>query len=415
MTDLRMVAGTMASFAMVAAQVAPVPAALVPIGAAAAQAQQQTRIVSCYSRGNTQNSCRLPANTVSVSFVGPDRTGRCLEGRTYAQRGNSLWVTGGCGGNFEVVTNAGGGWGGGGGWTPPPGGGGGGNWGDQSFAGEITCRSQNNREQTCRANTQGRVQLLQQYSNARCIEGQTWRADQNSISVRNGCQARFGYGFAGNDGGNWGGGGGWGGNQQGFAGQIECRSQNNRYVRCPANTNNRVELLRQFSSTSCVRGSTWGYDRNSVWVNRGCQARFGYGYGNVTGDASGGGSGGGSNAGGIIAGGLLAAGLIAALAAAGKGDKSGQSSRGPATVEADLTKFPSAARDEGQACMNEAARQIGATGGTRVRLVNVDTAQQSGQGWMILADVSGTWDDHIQAMKMDCRATGSKVTAFDVK
>lgn len=414
MADMRGFSGTLGSLALVLAQVAPVPAALAPIGAVAAQAQQQTRTISCASRGNGSNTCRLPANTVSVSFIGPDRTGRCIQGRTYAQRGNGLWVSGGCSGNFEVVYNVGGGnsggnWGGSGGTSGGNwGGNSGGNWGNQGFAGEITCRSQNNRPQTCRADTQGRAQLLQQYSSSPCIQGQSWRADRNGITVRNGCQGRFGYGLAGNDG--WGGSGG----NRGFAGQIECRSENNRYVQCPVNTANRVELVRQFSNTACVPGSTWGFTRNNIWVNRGCQGRFGYGFGNVTGDSSGSGSSGGSNTGGIIAGGLLAAGLIAALAAANKGDKSGQSTRGPASVDADWARFPSAARSDAQACLNESARQIGATGGTRVQLKDVTTAQQSGNGWMLVADVTGTWDDYVKTMKMDCRAAGGKVTAFDM-
>ena len=404
--------------AVVAAQLVPLPLpALAPVGLALGMAPalaQNTRTtsVNCYANGNGSRTCTLPPNTQSVSYLGPDRSGRCREGDTWRRRGNDLWVTGGCGGVFEAVSYVGGS---GGGW-----GGGSGNSNGSGFAGEISCRSRDGRQQECFANTNNRVQMLQQYSSSPCIEGSTWRYSRNSIIVRNGCQARFGYGY-GNNGGDWGNGGGnWGGNNQGFAGQTECRSNDNRYQRCSVNTNNRVEMLRQFSSSSCTRGRSWGYDRNSIWVDNGCQARFGYGYGNVSGDTSGGGSsGGGSDTGAVIGGVALAAGLIALLAAAGKSGNNSRSSSaasgGVATVSADPGKFPSDARASGDACMKEAARQVGSTGGKTVRLDSVDRAERSGQGWMIVGRITGTWPDHSQSMTMDCRATGSNVTAFDVR
>ena len=60
------------------------------------------------------------------------------------------------------------------------------------------------------------------------------------------------------------------------------------------------------------------------------------------------------------------------------------------------------------------ARAAG-TGGTAVRLDSVERAERSGQGWLILARLTGTWPDQSQSMTMDCRATGSSVTAFDVR
>lgn len=411
-----------ASLALVVAQVAPLPLPmLAPVGIAigmapaAAQYGAQPFRVNCQSSGNQTRTCDLPRNTQSVTFVGPDRTGRCREGDTWRRVGNQLRVSGGCGGTFEAMVSQGGGSGGsGGGWGGSGGGwGGGGNQG--GFAGEVTCRSRDNREERCYANTDGRVQLLQQYSSSSCVQGSTWRYDRNTIIVRNGCQARFGYGRGNWDGGNSGNpGGGWGGNQ-GFAGQTECRSDDNRHRRCSVNTNNRVEMLRQLSSSSCTRGRSWGYDRSSIWVDNGCQARFGYGYGNVAGDTSGGSSGG-SNTGAVIGGVALAAGLVALLAAAGRSNsQSSTNSANVAQLDADLSKFPSEARTPGEACLKEAARQIGATGGTRVRLDAIDGASRSGDGWMVLARLTATYPEQSRQISMDCRATGSKVTAFDVR
>ncbi len=397
------------AMAVVAAQMAPLPLpVLAPLGAALgvapllAQSDSRTTRINCYANGNGSRTCDLPPNTQSVTYLGPDRSGRCREGDTWRRRGNDLWVTGGCGGVFEVVSYSGGsdsGWESGNG---------------DGFAGEITCRSRDGRQQECFANTNNRVQMLQQYSSSPCIEGSTWRYTRNSIIVRNGCQARFGYGYGNNGGGS----DGWGSNQ-GFAGQTECRSNDNRYRRCTVNTENRVEMLHQLSSSSCTRGRSWGYDRNSIWVDNGCQARFGYGYGNVSGD-SGTDSGGGSDTGAVIGGVALAAGLIALLAAAGKSGSKNRSSTtpdatAPATVTADLNKFPADARTSADACMKEAGRQIGSTGGKTVRLDSVDRAERSGQGWIILARITGGWSDNSQSMTMDCRATGSNVTAFDVR
>ncbi len=62
-----------------------------------------------------------------------------------------------------------------------------------------------------------------------------------------------------------------------------------------------------------------------------------------------------------------------------------------------------------------AARQVGATGGAVVKLDRVDGGTRSGDGLMILARLTASYPDHSRAMAMDCRATGEKVTAFDIR
>jgi hypothetical protein len=39
-----------------------------------------------------------------------------------------------------------------------------------------------------------------------------------------------------------------------------------------------VALARQISNSMCIRGDTWGYDSNGIWVTRGCRAEFVLGY-----------------------------------------------------------------------------------------------------------------------------------------
>ena len=55
---------------------------------------------------------------------------------------------------------------------------------------------------------------------------------------------------------------------------ITCESRNGQYQSCSANTSGGVTLSRQLSSQGCWQGDTWGYDRNRVWVTRGCRAEF---------------------------------------------------------------------------------------------------------------------------------------------
>jgi hypothetical protein len=86
-----------------------------------------------------------------------------------------------------------------------------------------------------------------------------------------------GYG-GGGYGGGWGSGGGYNYNRPNYGGQVRsvtCESEKGRNKSCGAGMSiGRVELDKQLSDTRCVQGRTWGYDRNAIWVNQGCRARF---------------------------------------------------------------------------------------------------------------------------------------------
>ena len=56
--------------------------------------------------------------------------------------------------------------------------------------------------------------------------------------------------------------------------QITCSSDNGRRNYCAADTRGGVSMIRQRSGSPCVQGSTWGYDRRGIWVDRGCRADF---------------------------------------------------------------------------------------------------------------------------------------------
>jgi len=60
---------------------------------------------------------------------------------------------------------------------------------------------------------------------------------------------------------------------------IRCKSEHYRYHYCRVDTDYRVRLERQHSSTRCRQGDNWGFDRRGIWVDRGCDAEFRVGHG----------------------------------------------------------------------------------------------------------------------------------------
>ena len=57
-------------------------------------------------------------------------------------------------------------------------------------------------------------------------------------------------------------------------GRIVCESRNRNFNACRVRTDNQVRLIRQLSRDECRRNRSWGYDRDRIWVDRGCRAEF---------------------------------------------------------------------------------------------------------------------------------------------
>jgi hypothetical protein len=93
-------------------------------------------------------------------------------------------------------------------------------------------------------------------------------------------------------------------------GRLTCASNDGRYRYCRADTQNRVQLVRQISGSRCSQGYSWGFDYRGIWVDRGCRAEFVYGRGNN----------GGSNTGAAVAAGILGAIIVGAAIASSKDD-----------------------------------------------------------------------------------------------
>jgi hypothetical protein len=134
----------------------------------------------------------------------------------------------------------------------------------------VSCGSDNGRRNVCSADTRGGVRLVNQRSNAPCVFQQTWGFDARNIWTDRGCRADFqanyyGPGIPSFPGYPPGGGGSYG---------LYCSSDDGRRNFCPTDVSGGVSLARQRSGSPCIYGSTWGYDRRGVWVDRGCRADF---------------------------------------------------------------------------------------------------------------------------------------------
>ncbi|MEA9758213.1 DUF3011 domain-containing protein [Xanthomonas campestris pv. raphani] len=58
------------------------------------------------------------------------------------------------------------------------------------------------------------------------------------------------------------------------SGVVRCESKDMARVHCDMDTEHGVQLVRQLSETSCIRGSEWDIERDGVWVEQGCRAEF---------------------------------------------------------------------------------------------------------------------------------------------
>jgi Protein of unknown function (DUF3011) len=127
----------------------------------------------------------------------------------------------------------------------------------------VSCNSNDNRRNWCNVDTRGGVRLYKQKSDSPCIQGRTWGYNRNGIWVDRGCRAEFEVGRYGG-----GSGGGYGGRT------ISCNSNDNRRNWCNVDTRGGVRLYKQKSDSPCIQGRTWGYNRNGIWVDRGCRGEF---------------------------------------------------------------------------------------------------------------------------------------------
>lgn len=126
----------------------------------------------------------------------------------------------------------------------------------------VRVESKNMQRTYKRTSTRGGVRLVKQLSREACVEGVSWGFDRDGIWVDEGCRAEFATGEA----------------TSAFApstGRVVTvesigMQREYRYV----STRGGVRLRRQLSREACVEGVSWGFDRERVWVDKGCRAEL---------------------------------------------------------------------------------------------------------------------------------------------
>lgn len=253
-----------------------VPAALLLTMAPAAAPVRAVPIpqalrMSCSSDDMRRHVCPVDT-TGGVQMVHQKSDAKCIQNRSWGYDNHGIWVDHGCRAEFEVGAQA-----------PPvvehrdhdhdrdqdrgydrdhdrdrDG------RRDNQFAGWgesylVYCSSDAMERVWCPADSRFGVHLVRQRSEAACIEGQTWGYGKRGIWADRGCRADFRVT------GDW---------QSRAAALVYCPSDYMQRNFCAADTRDGVFIVRQRSEADCVFNRTWGYDRDRIWVDRGCRADF---------------------------------------------------------------------------------------------------------------------------------------------
>lgn len=123
---------------------------------------------NCSSDGNKYRECQLPVNG-RAQLVKRRSDAACIEGRSWGQRGDRVWVDKGCRARFVVVRGS----------SPGTG------------SSTIDCQSENGRYRECAIGPGRFGRLVREYSNDRCREDRTWGTRNGSVWVTEGCRGRF--------------------------------------------------------------------------------------------------------------------------------------------------------------------------------------------------------------------------------
>lgn len=158
-------------------------------------------LIRCESDNNRSRTCALPTGNsrrYSVRLIRQMSDTPCIEGQTWGQSANGIWVTRGCRGEFVVEPRRRGDSGRiwpRGDQRPPgddygPGPGQGNVGGD---AQTLRCESDDQRTRRCDTRGARNVELIRQLSESPCVRGESWNWDRSGIWVSGGCRAEFRY------------------------------------------------------------------------------------------------------------------------------------------------------------------------------------------------------------------------------
>jgi Protein of unknown function (DUF3011) len=127
--------------------------------------------IFCESRDYRRNYCPIGGQVSNAWLINQTSSAGCVQGRTWGFDGGGIWVNSGCAAEFGFQGGRG-----------------------RSEANSVRCESRNYERNFCEVRAQiSRAWLVQQESEARCIEGQTWGARGNGIWVNQGCAGVFAF------------------------------------------------------------------------------------------------------------------------------------------------------------------------------------------------------------------------------
>jgi hypothetical protein len=196
--------------------------------------------VSCESRDYQQNYCQIGGRVSAAWLVYQRSQAACIQGQTWGYDGGGIWVNRGCSAEFGYRTS-------------------------RPSGNTVQCESRDYRQTYCATDARiSNAWLVEQRSQAPCIQGRSWGWDNRGIWVTHGCEAVFAYEGGGRA-------------PPPPPNRVACESQHYQYQYCGVGPRvARAWLIEQRSSAACVEGQTWGYRGNGIWVNQGCGGVFGF-------------------------------------------------------------------------------------------------------------------------------------------
>jgi Protein of unknown function (DUF3011) len=172
-------------------------------------------------------------------------------------------------------------------------------------------------------------------------------------------------------------------------------------------TRGRVVLERRHNGR-CRYGNGWGYDRSRIWVNNNCRATFAYGSGSYIPRYRS------DNDTALIIGGVaVAAGLVAILSNSGSNRKGDEFPSQTATIAADLDNVDVKARPALRTCLERAASNVGATGGTKLQMTAVTIDDMGSGSYRFDTDIRATYPDQKRNLPFSCTANANEIEDFD--
>ena len=205
--------------------------------------------IFCESRDYHRNYCPTGGSIANARLANQQSQAACIQGRTWGYDSGGIWVTQGCSGEFDFRWAR----------SPMPGPG-------PGPGRQVECDSRNYQQQFCPAGRRvARAWLVEQRSQAPCLQGRTWGYQQDGIWVSGGCSGLFAVEGGGPPPG------------PPPINRVACESREYQQSFCPVSPFiARAWVVDQRSQAPCVQGQTWGFQRNGIWVTQGCSAVFAF-------------------------------------------------------------------------------------------------------------------------------------------